>query len=891
MRTLPLTLALLLASAGLASAQPLTDADLDGKTFMHRGTFAGDDGGGWARDDLELEGAFTVRCVPYRELYRLLRAGDNGEALRENLFTDDNRFRELRRQDVCEAFSIGYPIDEIPWDAERHAVREQSPYVWLTIESGNYDIDERRNRRVLSLGTDLMDDVYYDTNDFVLLRHRLTIRGRKRWDSGAEIRRLLIGTKHERGIDENGIKVAAKVDIRTDSPSPDDLLKLDDYVRSGLVGWDGQPEVATPCKELYERLTAVYDLPDTASFRDVLVLEPKVFLRSIRSRYHLNECRLQSVRELHELGRARLTALVAQARESRMDGAVPAAHVARVQAWELKAARVLDGTLVAERAGVDIAAVQSNLPTAPLLAEPETLAEIAAREPELKRRQVVAQAVSDLYHELARDLDDGSSESLRRVITRALDRTYEDHAAWYVAFHKARDAKTYGPITTFDKFVDLLRETIAKPDAEREADLDAYNAFGEQQRAAGRRPFRDFEPLPDDQLDALLRQLQNEQVRIWMRQVEAAGSAGLGLWFDQARAFYIPGSYRSSGNFLIDTMDFTTSYPMSVWDGVPPEERLPTVELPEGKIIHTTLVNELQIELTSVSAYTDRMRRLGGAFDHARAFMRWVSETQPGVDDATEYLDAFQKLAALPEAEQATKLAELNAYAAVNGLATTPLDAADFEALERSLLVPEVRDAAAPPADLQVALAGAKFVFEEYHRMQTYVSEIKGPGVLEVLSEAGGPACMEWVGITASKGETALTLLRDSLAASPTDGLAGAVTSPVAPPATAANGTKATALAVERKAYPEARLAAGQSHWFKLDLGAAEAASFRVRFEHDEGDVDLTLEREDGTVVSSSRGTGDTERVRHQATTPRTVWLRVFSKGGGATGAYVLTVE
>lgn len=896
-RTSSLALALVLLGAGAASAQPVTDADLDNVPHMHSGTFTGDDSGGWARNDLELEGAYMVKCVPAIDLYRLLRSGDNGEALRESLFSDENQFRELRKQPICEAFSIGYPIDEIPWDAERHAIREANPYVWLAVESGNYDIDERRNRRMISLGTDLMDDVYYDTRDFTMLSHRLTIRGRKRWDSGSEVRRLLIGMKHERGIDESGIKVAAKVDIRTDSPDADDLIKLDDYVRSGMVGWDGSPEPAEPCRELYHLLTAATDLPDTATKKDVLLLEPKVFLRSIRSRYHLNEVRLQSVRELHDLGKKRLEALLATARESRMDGAVPAQHDAAVKAWETKARAVLDRTLVAERASarlreldpsmvVDVAAIDSYLPTARLIEEPESLADLAAREPELLKRKVVAETLSTLLHEVAADLDDGSDQSLRRVITRALDRTYDDHPDWYVAFQKAKDAVRNGPQTTYDKFVQLVRDTIALPDAERAAALAEYNTFGSQQRAAGRRPFRDFEPLPADGLEALLRQLSNEQTRIWMRQIEASGTAGIGLWFDQARAFYIPGSFRSSGNFMIDTMDFTTSYPMTVWDGVAPADRLPTKDLPEDQILHSVLVNELQIELTSVSAYTDRMRQLGGAFNLARAFMRWTTSTG-GASDAAGYRAAHQAMSDLPEAEQALKLVELGAFATANGLGGAAR-AEDFEALDTALLTEAVRDAADMPKDLAVAHAGAKFVFGEYHRMQGYVSQIKGERVIDVLSDAGGPACMEWAGITASKGETALTLLRAKLGGGANGGgLVGGLTPPTPGPS---NTSKATALEVERKVYPEARLAAGESHWYKLTLGPGQSGSFQVSFEHDDGDIDLFLEAEDGTRLRFSQTSNDVERLRYRSTGGRTVYLRVTSEDG-ATGPYVLEVR
>lgn len=898
--TFTLALALLLTTAGAASAQPFTDADLAGKKFMHRGSFAADDGYSWARDDIELEAAYTVHNVPGAMLYKLLRQDEgSGQPLRGDLFEDDNVFREVRKQPIVEAFAIGYPVDEVPWDAERHAIREANPYIWLTIESGNYDLDERRNERRVSLGTDLMDDVYYDTDDYLLLRNAMTVRGRKRYDSIDSMRRLLIATKAEGGVDEFGIKRAAKVDVREDGPDAAAIEGLDDMVRSGLVTWSGSPAVAAPCRELYRRLLARgADLPDTATYQDVLLLQPKAFIRSLRSRYHLNEVRLDAVRAVHDLGRKRLETLLAMARESRMDGAVPAEHEAAVRAWEDQARRVLDGSLVLERAEaglraldptmtVDAAAITSLVPTAPLLAATRTIDEIAAREVELKKRRVVAEALSALYHEVAAALDDGSAQSLRRVITRALDRAREDHAEWYEEHLRARDPKTYGPLTTHDRFVETLRDAIGLPDAERAAALEAYNAFGRERRAAGVRKFRRFEPLPADALDALLRQLVNEQVRLWMRQLEAAGTAGLGLWFDQARAFYIPGSYRSSGNFLIDTMDFTSMYPMTVWDGVPPAERTAAKTLPEDQLLNCVLVNEVQIELTSVSAYTDRLRRLGGGLALARGLMRWGEQTGhpalAGGSDAAAFTALHGAVTALPQAEREAAVAAINSL--VGGGAAHSVE--DLQALDTTLLTPAVRDGETPPA-LAVALDGAKFIFEQYHRMQTYVATIKGERVIDVLRDAGGPDGMVWAPSPSSKGEMAISAVR-AREGGDTGGLAGGIAT--AGSLAAPNATKAGALTLERKKYPEARLPAGETRWFRLELGPGQGATFTATFSHAEGDVDLVLEAEDGSRLRTSTGTGDRERIRYWSGGGRTVYLRVSTKHGAASGPFVLEVR
>jgi len=878
------------ALAGAARAQELTDADLNGKPFMHQGTFAGADSGGWARNDLELEGAFTVKCVPYPEMYKLLRQGSNGEALRGILSEDDNTYRELRRPSICDAFSIGYPIDEIPWDNDRHQAREALPYIWLMIEQGNFDIDERRNKRMISLGTDLMDDTYYDTRDWLLLSNRFTIRGRKRWDTPTELRRLLIGFKAEAGVDANGVKNSAKVDIRTDSGSAEEALKMDEWVMSGMVGWDGSPEVAVPCRELYRRLAALpAGLPDTATYKDVLFMEPKVFLRSIRSRYHLNECRLDAVKAAYDLGATRLKALVALSREARMANAVPAAKLDAVRAWEDKVAKVLDRTLVAERAAarlraidptltVDAASITSLMPEAAGIPAPETLADIAAKRPVLEQRKVVAEVVSELYHELSKGLDDGSSESLRRIVSRAMDRTVEAHAEWWKAHLLAKDIKTFGPKTTWEPFLEALRATIGKPAAEKAADLAAYNKFGTDQKAAGRRPFRDFFALTEAQLDALVFQISNEQHRLWLRQLECAGTAARGLWFDQARELYIPDSDRAWGNFMIDTMDFTTSWPASVWDGTPPAERTMAVNPPEDKLLHATLVNELQIELTAVGDYTSRVRRLGGAYAWTRAFMKWCDQTGAGSD----WKAAHDKVTSLPEAERDAALAAMNAL--VEG--GSPVSAEDFEAMDPALFTQAVKDGQ-KPKELQVAYEGAKWVFEQYQLSMNHVSKIKGPKVLEVLEDRGGPSCMEWAQIEASKGETALRLERTRNPGVVVNnggnggGLIAAITSPT-------NTTyDAAAPAVRDTTTAPTRLQPGRLNFYKITLQPGQKVRFVARFKHAQGNLDLRLVRRNGTKLASSETTGDTETIEYRALNATTVYLRVYGVAG-AGNSYTL---
>ena len=131
-----------------------------------------------------------------------------------------------------------------------------------------------------------MDDVYYATKDFGLLDADLFVRGRARWDTDTQIRRLLVAVKGNTTVDESGLKHAAKVDVRTDSATAEDIANLDRDVRVGSSRWSGP---LSPLKGVYDTLNEKGVLPDIGGRTGVLMLEPKVHIRSVRNRYRLNE--------------------------------------------------------------------------------------------------------------------------------------------------------------------------------------------------------------------------------------------------------------------------------------------------------------------------------------------------------------------------------------------------------------------------------------------------------------------------------------------------------------------------------------------------------------------------------------------------------------------------
>lgn len=898
----PAYVALLFAAALPVLAQPaVQDADLPFKEgangeklplFMHEQSMSGSSTG-WARDDLELEAVFTVTCLTPEQTVDLVM--QNNQRL----------YRRARRSPLMEAFSVGYPVDEIPWDGDSHAVREGripfegggagvEPYVWLQIESGRFEVDpEEDGKRRLSLGTDLMDDIYYDTKDFLCLGQELTIRARKRWDNETTLRRLLVAIKQDSGVDEFGMKSPAKVDVRTDSATSEQIDGLDEAVMRGRASWGGDAAVV-PLRRAWLMLRDRGLLPSSPTYKHVLALEPKAFVRSVRSRYHLNEVRLNDLQSWYGRGKTRLEAIVAMAREARQQNAVPANHLAAVQAFEDKVRRVLDGSLLLERTSTalqelgltaDLAAIQSRLPGTAGAGASTSIDDVVAREPLLKQRKVVADAVCALYHELARDLDDGSSESLRRVICRALDRELEDHVEWYEEWRVSQD-QALRVFTTHDRFVELHAAQVGDAQA-----LAAYNAHGQAQ-AQSDNDWEDFQPLDQASFDALRFQLRNEQVRDWIRQIEAAGSAAKGLWFDEAREFYVPESNRAWGNFLIDTFDFSRMYSADVWDGIPIPERRPSFNLNQApyssKLIGSTVVDELQIELDAGTSYYNRLKQLRSIIGLPRHFMRWATATNQATDPAG-YAALFEQLKALGDEELQAKLAPFEDYLKAQGSAARNFSASEFRTwLDPARLTAQIRDDASytEPA-IETALAGARFVFEQYRNAMIFVGRLKEERVLGEFRRAGAPNCMRWEPATASKGDQALRALRAQAGGGSTGGSGGGFVGLIS-----GNTSRETAAEVERKDYPGQKLEAGASGWFKLTLEPNQTATFTITFQHAQGDLDMALHRSNGQrVAPPSEGTTDQEEITYTAGPQGiTVYLRVYGYDGVA-GNYDLKVR
>jgi hypothetical protein len=572
----------------VGAVRPRCEPDLTTRPFIDSTTFGGSTGGGWERNNVELEGVMTVTGLTGAQLRAILTTKDaNGRS----------EYEKLRKNTSFEAFSTEFGTDEMPWDSASHTLRESFPYTVLTIESERFAVDAASHRRELSLGTDKMDDIYYDTADFQLLKHKMVLRARARWDSDNVVRRLLIGAKFDTGIDPDGLKRTDKLDVRTEGEQH--LATLDNDIRRGKVKWShgNQEEAVAPVKAIYEKLVAANVLPDFTAHQDVLLLDPKARLRSIRSRFHLNEARIDSVRRLHEHGKTRLTQVLALVGEARTAGRITADLEAATAQVETLAKGITDATTLTARALVAAQAVRpetTEAEVAALLPGASAPADV----PGLNLRKAVAEAVDALYHEIGDPLDEVERELVGAMNTR-FDAYVLPFELYCISVNNGLGVyRAAGPFITAYQGMDPPTS------------LPAFNTFIETQKAANAEGFKDLTALNEADWGALGLALKLEDLKIARRQIEYAGTLAQALWFDQAREFYVPASDRAWGNFLIDTFDWTDVVTEEEWQRIPETERTIATPLPPEKVATTIVVNELQIELGQETAYVKRIAEL-----------------------------------------------------------------------------------------------------------------------------------------------------------------------------------------------------------------------------------------------------------------------------------------
>lgn len=601
----PLALDLLVEASSNACV-----VDLSNRPFMDANTFASAPAFEWPRNGVEFESVYGVSGISGRELNALLTTRDsNGRSL----------YDKIRRVHLMEAFSFDYGVDEMPWDKDSHEAREGLPHIALSIEPGRYESAAPGEVREVSLGTDLMDDTYYDTLGFDLFRNGMVLRGRARWDTPTEVRRILIGAKFDSTVDENGIKRAKKIDVRDDSSAH--VATLDQDVRRGMTSWSGTDGPAAPVRAIYEAMTQKVDLPDIDMHQNVLLLDPQVRLRSRRSRYHQNEASIEAVNGLYNNGSVAIGAIKEIIERERAAGTLTGADLAAADSFEALVQTLQDGSEVATRTGLTTA--DFDMPAA-----------FVSDRARLENNRIAAEAYSAAMHDLVTFIsDDFITLVTHEPDDERINAALEQFQAWRISLDQNLATKrVLGP------FLAILRSL------DPATALTEFNTYAQAQKDMGNEVFEDFEPLSEDDWKELGNEMESEHMEILRRQIEAAGTMAQTIWFDTARQFYVPSSYRQTSNFMIDTFDMTQMLSNEEWLSIPEAERDFTHDLPPEKIMNTVLVNELQIELGQEAAYVMQIDALTAQIQGGDM----TPETAAMLEGATfvlnEYIDAMKHL-------------------------------------------------------------------------------------------------------------------------------------------------------------------------------------------------------------------------------------------------------
>lgn len=724
---------------------------LAGQMFIDAATFDGQSMKS-DRNNHEFEAVRRLGGLDKNQLIELLRSERGGKSI----------LKRIRKAKDAEAFSVGYSgvsLDEMRWDSRAHKIREEIPFVSLTVESGRLIRDEDNGEHEVDLGTDYNEDAYYDTADYTLLDNDMTVRGRIRRDDPEPghdaVRRVLIQSKIGSSVDASGTKSAAKADIRKDSPSADDVNGLDEDVRTGISGWGWGSNNEQPIEAIgvvHKELAARGKLPTIGEYKDVLQLETKAHVRSTRSRFHFNETsRSASETLFNNAGEPNI--------QSTLDLLEQSSELSPADAEALKSLGqgLLDKTAILERTQdalmeLDPALKQDGV-TVDTIASLWPDHHVTSDKLETKKRRVVADAIKSAYDEFAGLVDD-HRDAIAGASTDAVqgfDMTDE-----VMEFFKEKEPTMRSKMTV-KPFLDELDKKLSGPD--KQAFLDEFAAWAkdngkdELANAANK----------DEAVGHIRSNMVSEHLEIVHRQIEAAGTTGQNLWFDSARKAYANSS-RSYGNFLIDTFDVSEFYTPEVWESLTDEQRAGAEDVGADKMFHAMVVNEVQIELRSEEPFMKAIATHEGAIQNGKAGIVMDFALAQGANVAADKPETFStwlnELQALPQGELDAKLQELNQFAADKGSVLT-LDSQALAGLDASLftVANQGQDYAIHGQHVD-DLDMVNFVWGEMLGAQEYIADLRGRRVKNEAERAGFDD-VEWENSTLSKGDTALTLRRD----------------------------------------------------------------------------------------------------------------------------------
>lgn len=729
---------------------PVPHNPLEGVPFIDATTFAGSRQK-TDRNSLEFESVRRIGGLDKNDLIGLLRAETNGTPA----------VNRMRKAKDAEAFTVGYnglSMDQMRWDSDAHRVREANPHVSFVVEGGRLQLDERSGLHEVSLGTDYNEDTYYDTKDYSLLKNEMSIRGRVRRDDPnpdpSGVRRVLIQSKVGSAVDENGMKSAAKVDIRKDSPSAADIDGLDEAIRSGKSDWGwgmNRP------KEPVEALAVVYDglkekgaLQDIGENKGVLLLEEKSHVRSTRSRFHLNESNRQSTTDLFQkAGEPKIREVL---------DLVKGSNLAAPEAQKLTdlGQKILDKSLFVERCKDHLIALDPSLAQTGVTAE--TIKKLWPDQPvtsdklEAAKRDVVAKAIKGAYDEFSASFD-----GQRRDIAGARGREVRDLdlSKEVIGFLKEKHPEMKS-IQTVGPFLQKYDQIVAG--SGKDAFLSEFGTW-----AAGKgKPALQQASDKDAALSGMRKHLVNEHLDILHRQIESSGTMAKTLSFDNFRKAYA-GNERGYGNFIIDTFDISEFYTPEAWKNLSPEEKSGAKPVDPNKMFHAMVVNEVQIELGYEKPFVAAINKAKASLNQAKAEIFAEFATSKGLPVVAGQPETFKTaldgVLQKPAAERDRWLSDFQAFAAAKGSPLT-VSANELQGLTTESFSSRLPLSVGSHKQLQEDLRMSEFIWSELRKSQEFIADLRGNRVTREAERAG--KTVTWQNSEMSKGDMGLTLLRDS---------------------------------------------------------------------------------------------------------------------------------
>jgi hypothetical protein len=415
------------------------------------------------------------------------------------------------------------------------------------------------------------------------------------------------------------------------------LNKLSDIEKSELKNKCFTRAALEPIAILYQELLKVTKLPSNQTYEDIFQLEPKSFVRSLRGRYHFVELSLEEQVNFFEHGLNQLELL-----RKTLDKVKNRQVFTKEKNNEIKELitlikNILNNKEIFKRVSPKLAKIFPNEEITPYIVNtlapltfvyskktsdnPDIIlqqSELKQIEVNLKMAKVVANTVSDLFHEVSKLAKPFLIDSLNKSEHHLKDLRYVDNFKnWqgYSKFFKQEDSLN---LVRKTDFVALEQQYKRLKDSYGIDELKSqYKSFWKIQDENARltETKNRFVKMGKADLKRLRDQLKYQKYIVQLRKIEAAGTMAKGLWFDAYRSYVIPGYERvtersDSDHLLIDTLDFASIFDQFAWHNLAPGEYEDNQHEPDIQhLLSVEFVNEVQIELGKEQPFLKRIKQ------------------------------------------------------------------------------------------------------------------------------------------------------------------------------------------------------------------------------------------------------------------------------------------